>query len=152
MQGILILSLVDQHMQLPLRYNIQGGTQAESWGIGGHMGEGRACPQSYLRSSSRSSPQGSLPWCKCRASTVLGSTDLLAKSCKVDASHVELVTVLSGEFAISAVKVLLSYEWEQISGACKMVDQKQIKLYCKPGVKPLILWSLDVCSLFGSRG
>jgi hypothetical protein len=84
--------------------------------------------------------------------TVLGSTDLLAKSCKVDASRVELVTVLSGEFSISAVKVLLSYEWEQISGACNMVDQNQIKLYCKPGVKPLILWSLDVCSLFGGRG
>jgi len=84
--------------------------------------------------------------------TVLGSADLLAKSCKVDASHVELVIVPSGEFAISAVKVLLSYEWEQISGACNMVDQKQIKLYCKPGVKPLILWPLDVCSLFGGRG
>jgi len=84
--------------------------------------------------------------------TVLGSADLLAKSCKVDASHVELVTVLSGEFAISAVKVLLSYEWEQISGTCNMVGQKQIKLYCKPGVKPLILWPLDVCSLFGVEG
>lgn len=84
--------------------------------------------------------------------TVLGSADLLAKSCKVDASHVGLVTVLGGEFAISAVKELLSYEWEQISGACNMVDQKQIKLYCKSGVKPLILWPLDVCSLFGGRG
>ena len=50
------------------------------------------------------------------------------------------------------MKVLLSYEWEQISGACNMVDQNQIKLYCKPGVKPLILWPLDVCSLFGVEG
>ena len=49
--------------------------------------------------------------------TVLGTADLLAKSCKVDGSHVELATVLSREFAISAVKVLLSYEWEQVCGA-----------------------------------
>ena len=52
---------------------------------------------------------------------VLGSADLLAKSCKVDALHVELATVLSREFAISAVKVLLLYEWEQISGARDVV-------------------------------
>lgn len=150
MQGILILSLVDQHMQLPLRYNIQSDAQVESWGIGGLMGEGRACPQSYLRSSSRSSPQGCLD-ASVELTTVLGPIDLLAKSYKVDASHVELVIVLSGEFAISAVKILLSYEWEQISGACNMLDQKQIKLYCKPGVKSLILWLLNVCSLFGGR-
>ena len=151
MQGILILSLIDQHIQLPLRYNIQGGTQAESWGISGLTGEGRACPQSYLRSSSRSSPLGSLPWCKCRAYNCIRVRRSTSKSCKVDALHVELVTVLSEEFAISAVKVLLSYEWEQISGAGNMVDQKQIKHYCKPGVKSLILWPLDVCSLFGGR-
>ena len=53
--------------------------------------------------------------------TVLGSADLLAKSCKVDALHAEIATVLSREFAISAVKVLLLYEWEQISGARDVV-------------------------------
>ena len=52
---------------------------------------------------------------------VLRSADLLAKSCKVDALHVELVTVLSREFSISAVKVLLLYEWERISGARYLV-------------------------------
>ena len=52
---------------------------------------------------------------------LLGSADLLAKSCKVDALHVELVTVLSRDFSISAVKVLLLYEWERISGARYLV-------------------------------
>ena len=52
---------------------------------------------------------------------VLGSADLLAKSCKVNALHVELATVLSRKFALSAVKVLLLYEWEQISGARDVV-------------------------------